>query len=368
MFGQLNINPKVIQQDFRTLIDTFLHETYHIMGFSPELFEYFVDDNLIPINISETVVFDQQGKITGIKSPTVLKVAREHFDCSYIRSVNFENEGLNGGAGSHWERNIMMNEIMTATNISSSRVSIFTLALMQDSGWYEVDIGFSEHFTHWKNVGCKLNFDLDVKSILVNHGNLSHLSWMEDECNQMMEKGCFYDRTHQALCLKDDFLGNNNDQRFENLQSNKFRYFSIPTDSCTHQGIQKNYEIFGEAYGSDQRCFVGSLTRSGDYLRRNVNFSSNGTFCFTSRCQHEATAQGRWHIEIEFKKKKFICREAGQQLQINIAESPEEGGFQIRGTIECPNPSEFCLHEPKCRENCETEGRCLANGSCYKFD
>lgn len=142
------------------------------MGFSPELFEYFVDENLIPVEISRTMVYDQHNNISGIKSPEVLKVAREHFNCAYIRSVSLENEGKKGGAGSHWERNIMMNEIMTASGISSSRVSIFTLALMKDSGWYDVNQDFAEHFTHWKNVGCKLNFDLDESSILVNHGSL----------------------------------------------------------------------------------------------------------------------------------------------------------------------------------------------------
>ena len=168
IFGQMNINPKIIQQDFRTLIDTFLHQTFHIMGFSPDLFEYFVDNNLLPVDINSLVVFDQQKKITGIKSPSVLRAAQEHFGCSYIKSVNVENEGAKGYSGSHWERNILMNEIMTVTNISSSRASLFTQALLQDSGWYEVNQSFAEHFTHWKNVGCKLNFDLDVKSILVN--------------------------------------------------------------------------------------------------------------------------------------------------------------------------------------------------------
>ena len=90
-----------------------------------------------------------------------------------------------------------------------------------------------------------------------------------------MQKGCFYDHTHQALCLKDDYLGNNNDRHFDNLESQKFRYFSTPSDSCSNPRIHKNSEIFGEAYGSDERCFVGSLNRSGAMGNKNLNFSSN---------------------------------------------------------------------------------------------
>lgn len=177
IFGQLNVNPYVVNQNFRALMDSFLRKTLNVMGFSKQLFKYFIDENMAPISVYKTAVHDIAGNITGLRSPNVLRVAKEHFNCQYIRSVSLENDedGRNPVQGTHWERNLMMNEIMTASGINNYRVSMFTLAVMQDSGWYTVDTSFAEHFTHWKNVGCVRNLDLEVETIIVNTGGLEHL-------------------------------------------------------------------------------------------------------------------------------------------------------------------------------------------------
>lgn len=234
------------------------------MGFSPTLFSYFIDGKKNILNLNDVAVLDNSGEnIIGIKSPTVLEIAKSHFNCPYIQSVSLENEGGEGSVGAHWERNILMNEMMTASEITSSRISIFTLALMQDSGWYTSNFDFAENFTYWKNVGCKYNFDLDFTALLEGEGSLDGVEWMPKECEVSGAKGCFYDYTHQSLCYEDVFMGNGNDSRFESFYESKFRFFSRPSDSCVDKNIKKNGVLFGESYGSDQRCFVGKFDRVG---------------------------------------------------------------------------------------------------------
>jgi Leishmanolysin len=180
------------------------------MGFSPNLFEFFVGPDLRNIDLSKTVVLSKDRRsVVGIKSPNVLKIARKHYNCPYIKSVPFENDGGEGSMGAHWERSTLMNEMMTASEITNSRMSEFTLALMQDSGWYISNFEYSEHFTYGKNVGCRLNFDLDLDEFVRKGGNIANLTYMKSQCSEKFSRGCFYDYTHQGLCLKDSFMVKN---------------------------------------------------------------------------------------------------------------------------------------------------------------
>lgn len=74
--------------------------------------------------------------VTEIRSPKVVAHARDYFKCSRLSGVEIENNGGSGSAGSHWERVILGNEMMTASEIDSSVFSKFTLALLEDTGWY----------------------------------------------------------------------------------------------------------------------------------------------------------------------------------------------------------------------------------------
>ena len=161
----MNINPAYLDVGFRALADTLIHEIYHIMGFSPTLMEYYIDPYKDVLKLTDIATFDSRGNIKGIKTEQVLYVARKHFNCPYLQSVNFENEGGEGSAGAHWERSIMMNEMMTASDIASPRISDITLALMQDTGWYMTDFKYAENFTFFKNIGCKLDLDIDLADL-----------------------------------------------------------------------------------------------------------------------------------------------------------------------------------------------------------
>lgn len=167
------------------------------------------------LDLEDIVVYTRDKKhVKGLKSKTVLSVARQHYNCPYIRSVDLENEGGEGSMGAHWERNILLNEMMTASEITNARISEFTLALMEDSGWYYTNFDFKEHFTHWKNVGCLLNFDLDLERMSLDGIKIDQLYYANNECQVKHSKGCYYDFTHQALCYKDEFMGNPNDERY----------------------------------------------------------------------------------------------------------------------------------------------------------
>lgn len=78
----------------------------------------------------------------------------------WLTQIPLENDGGRNTRASHFEKTLFGNEMMTPVTPILSKLSQFTLALMKDSGFYEVDMLQAEYFTWGKNAGCNfvLNF------------------------------------------------------------------------------------------------------------------------------------------------------------------------------------------------------------------
>ena len=81
---------------------------------------------------------------TLLITPKVKQFGAEYFGCTTLSGVELENEGGSGSMGSHWERVLLFNEYMTSSDFRYPSVSGFTLALMADTGWYDVDSSLAE--------------------------------------------------------------------------------------------------------------------------------------------------------------------------------------------------------------------------------
>jgi len=68
--------------------------------------------------------------------------------------VPLENDGGDGTAGSHFERTLYFNEVMTGTTSTDMIYSGFTWSVLADSGWYGIDLNNAETFSPGKNSGC----------------------------------------------------------------------------------------------------------------------------------------------------------------------------------------------------------------------
>jgi len=89
-----------------------------------------------------------------INSERVIEECKKHFKCD-CDGVDLENDGGLGTIHSHWDRSVLYNELMTASEMDYRRTTtVFTLALLEDSGWYQVDYQWSEHYYWGLNKGC----------------------------------------------------------------------------------------------------------------------------------------------------------------------------------------------------------------------
>lgn len=90
--------------------------------------------------------------------------------------------------GSHWEKRLLMNEIMTGSVDTRSVVSRMTLALLEDSGWYQANYSMAEHLDWGRNQGTEF---------AISPCN----SWKGAyHCNTTQLSGCTYNREAEGYC------------------------------------------------------------------------------------------------------------------------------------------------------------------------
>ena len=157
--GQLNILADKVDpspQKIRPLYQTLLHEITHILAFSSTLYDFFIDSNgnvLGRNNIfqSRTV----RGKTAAfLVLPTLKSELAAHFGCMDVLGAELEDEGSAASAANHFERRIFGDELMTSSSLLDSSYSRLTMALLKDSGWYEVDFSKADVYKYGKSLGC----------------------------------------------------------------------------------------------------------------------------------------------------------------------------------------------------------------------
>jgi len=156
LIGLVNINKDVnytkekSKEYFESII---IHEFTHILGFSINHFLYYFNNLFIRK--------DKYGIFRAyINSTKVVNVARKYFNCKEIDGVELEDRGSLGTAGSHWESRILLGEYMNGVIYTEEQViSEFTLALLEDSGYYKAYYYTGGLMRYGKNKGCDFVFN-----------------------------------------------------------------------------------------------------------------------------------------------------------------------------------------------------------------
>ena len=199
--GHANFGPALINNDLGQQVSTAIHEVSHALGFSSSMFGLFrVPGTTTPRGSSNVMKsFTERGHtVRKIVTEEVVAKAKEQFDCpnwGLSAGGEVEDGGAAGTVGSHWEKRVYMNEYMTGTLNSHLPVvySAMTLALFQDSGWYQVDYSVAEKLAWGNGEGCA--FAEDYCS-----------TWPDTYfCRQTNRGGCFPNLFYKGKC---NFLDN----------------------------------------------------------------------------------------------------------------------------------------------------------------
>ncbi|KAL3639226.1 hypothetical protein CASFOL_017133 [Castilleja foliolosa] len=352
--GHVNVAPRHLTAEAETLLSaTLIHEVMHVLGFDPHAFAHFRDERKRRrIQVTEQVMDDKLGRmVTRVVLPRVVMHSRHHYGAfsNNFTGLELEDGGGRGTSGSHWEKRLLMNEIMTGSVDTRSVVSKMTLALLEDSGWYRANYSMADRLEWGRRQGT------EFVTSPCNHWEGAY------RCNSTQFSGCTYNREAEGYCPIVSYSGDLPRWARYFPQPNKggqssladyCTYFVAYSDgSCTDTNSARAPDrMLGEVRGGDSRCMASSLVRSG-FVRGST---TQGNGCYQHRCLNnslEVAVDGVWRT----------CPKAGGPIQYP--------GFN--GELICPAYHELCNEDPvpvtgQCLNSCHFNGDCV-DGTCHCF-
>ena len=281
LVGLVNINTKVdyskinSKEYFQSII---LHEFTHILGFLNYHFINFFHN-------MGTKVDDFGVTRYYINSSKVIEVAKKYYNCPEIDGIELEESGGEGTAGSHWEARILLGDYMNGVVYPEEQViSEFTLALLEDTGYYKANYYTGGLMQYGRGKGCDF-----IKKRCVNE---------EHEINPLFENE-FYDSV-KAPSLMDASCSSGR-------QSRTYRAWWLYNDLPTYYQYFPNPQYGG--YSAADYCPVskeyGTETESS-YYSGHCSLKGNGEY--GTRIYYETREETRineTHVSYEIKYHNF---------------------------------------------------------------
>lgn len=330
------------QADASYLIWLSLHEITHILVMNKGLYSDYVDKETneelgSDVVLSRRVMSNNvKSRYSFIKTPKVMEKARKHFNCDLIKGVPLENKGGAGTTMSHWSKKYMNTDYMIGDSYIENILSDITLALFEDSGWYDVDYTKANVFVWGKGKGCDF-FNLQCMS------NLKTL-FKDEFCMEPNQEVCSITKKSRGLCEMEkengeyrgtDFLmdkcpipGNflettkDDDEEKEIKEKGQHYYYN----SCRY-GVRKNIEL--ESIGENSSCFNGRYKKKKDSI----------ALCLEYHCNGETK-----NYSVIIKGKEYRCNSKTDVISIK-SENQEIA-------IECNDYNVICNNKYKCKFNC----------------
>ncbi|KAG7020531.1 Leishmanolysin-like peptidase [Cucurbita argyrosperma subsp. argyrosperma] len=350
--GHVNVAPRHLTAESETLLSaTLIHEVMHVLGFDPHAFAHFRDERKRRRSqVTEQVLDERLGRtVTRVVLPRVVMHSRYHYGAfsENFTGLELEDGGGRGTSGSHWEKRLLMNEIMTGSVDTRSVVSKMTLALLEDSGWYQANYSMADRLDWGRNQG---------NDFVTSPCNLWKGAY---HCNTTQLSGCTYNREAEGYCPIVSYSGDLPQWAQYFPQPNKGGQSSL-ADYCTYlvaysdgsctdtNSARAPDRMLGEVRGSNSRCMASSLVRTG-FVRGSM---TQGNGCYQHRCINNSLEfpgfNGKYLPLYSDRFGNDLCRE-----------------------LVCPAYHELCSKDlvsvpGKCPNTCNFNGDCV-NGKCFCF-
>lgn len=350
--GNVNICPAILDKvtgngkEFYRLLDTLTHEIFHLIGFNPGNFPDFVDSSGNPIG-EDKVVREENG-VSSLITPNVLEQAKSHFGCDSISGVPLEASGGSGTADAHWSQDIFgPREVMLPT-VGQERtvISRMTLAVLKDSGWYDIDYEKGEvgHFDFGGGMGCEVFQSCNAKQSVYY-------------CNSEQ-------KSKASVCSSDHYaVGACHTGALSNGQCSIVQPFSnmMCRDSAISEGdLGYNPSDWGQYFGQSSRCLpIAPEPKTWEVGVDSLSFYGldlgGSAACFAMSC----TEDGK-------KIKVFVGQESAECTEGGYIDASSLSSRLKQGRIgPCPPPSDICP-SLGCKNDCSTHGDCF-QGKCICY-
>ena len=354
----VDYSKKKSQEYFQAIV---FHEFTHILGFSIHAFENYYH------NVFSQV--DDFGVMrTYINSEKVLAVARKYFNCPDLNGVELEESGGQGTAGSHWEARILLGDYMNGYAYTEEMViSEFTLALLEDTGYYKANYYTGGLMRYGKNKGCEFvkgqcvdKTTHQINPLFYNEffDTISEGKTIEPSCSAGRQS-----RTYSAFWVYDDIP-----VEYQYFGSSTTGGYS-PADYCPiavkYSAEEEKSNFVGHCSTKGSGEYGSRIVYSSQYispLSRNMmpvtgeTFSEN-SFCFLSSLTKDNLLISKVYSSVV----RAVCYEifcSSKSLTVKIHEDyivcPREGGKIIaegyEGYFLCPDYNLMCSGTQICND------------------
>ena len=337
------------QEYFQTIL---VHEFTHILGFSKNFFQNFFD------NYFEKTVNGINRRF--LKGDKLLEVAKKYYDCDDIEGVELENQGGSGTAGSHWEARILLGEYMNGYSYTEEQViSEFTLAVLEDSGYYKPNYYTGGLMRYGKHKGCAFLKDpcVNKETRQINEyfeneffDSINSLTSIDPSCSSGRQSRTYNTFWNDGNIPEEfQYFENKNQSGYEPadfcpvpmawaIEENK-RYY---VGHCSKKGSQTEYgtkienqdllssdynKYVGEVLSDHSFCFLSSLSKT-ELISRVVRPN-----CYEVFCSDQS-------LTIKVLKDYIVCPRSGGQIKVENYE-----GFLL-----CPDYNLICTGTKVCND------------------
>ena len=371
---------KTNSQDYLDFL--LLHGITHILGFSYNLFSSF------PGQLSNTILIEKETRTNKekykIKTPKVLEFAKKYFNCDKISGVELENKEGNTNP-SHWEARILLGEYMNSEPYTTEQViSEFTLALLEDSGWYKVNYFTGGLMRFGKKQGCDfLNKDcLKYKSFIyeVNFKNefcdpsinwvpscssgRQSRSYCSTELNEIdpdfQRFGNYRGRANTDFCFVNDFFPS--EENLAHYVGSCKKGLGIYGSNILYNDNIKECnskipETFGEKYGNNSFCALSSVipkiktSKDNEIINKYIDVIHS--MCYPMFCTEKS-------LTIQINDQYIVCPREGGKIELMK---------DYVGELYCPDYNLICTGTVQCNDMFDcVEKESLAKNNTYEYD
>ncbi|CAD8091415.1 unnamed protein product [Paramecium primaurelia] len=316
---------------FEAAVQIVIHETIHGLGFVDNLYPHYY--NSTSNQKYDFTVYQRVNQQIDLPTPRLKQLVENHFGCSNLLGGTMEDQSGSGTAGSHFERSIFQNDLMTGSILTGdSLFTEFTFALLEDTGFYRVTKHVSDVLLWGLDKGCDF-YQYQCYSDTQYEEFCSDPYDPDDSDDNLFDHlSCSYAQTGIGVCINDGLV--------------ECPYYAvIPSLDC-RDASNYNATLFDGSnfyFGYDSMCVRGGLTNKGKQLY--LGFS-----CFKYSCDEDD------YLTIIVDGVQYDCSSGGSQPSFDT--NKYQYGFL------CPdNPEEICQSNNECPKQCNKKGFCLG-GVC----
>ena len=266
----------------------------------------------------------------AVTSPNVAEKAREYYGCDSLEGQELENTVLRCESlfDTHWKARTLKGEVMNTgvANHAGSWLSPMTLALLEDSGWYEIDYSVASTLVPTASYGYKAGCEFAIGKCLVNGEPVDPIFFCARA--DIGTLGCSADATRITQCSSPRYgFG-------RSVWAPRMAGIPRIDHPAYDYGIGYDYALFGmdfcPVYETRQVCIGGR----GDYLNaRCLETGFGAGICVPIHCSEDGSKY--WVKDIGW------CDREGVKLAI-----PNVGRWRIDSSmyqsVTCRDPAVIC--------------------------